>query len=113
MLYGLIWGGPGGHYWQKFMEVLFKGKVTGQELEFRVGNQGWAPGVWVEGLSFLRLPTQETCGLTKPDAARLVQPAWAASTSPSGVVHIRMCISVRLDTCTCTHMCPDTLGARI
>mmetsp|Transcript_24472 Transcript_24472/g.66785 ORF Transcript_24472/g.66785 Transcript_24472/m.66785 type:complete len:199 (+) Transcript_24472:2136-2732(+) len=27
MLYGLIWGGPGGHYWQKFMEILFKGKA--------------------------------------------------------------------------------------
>ena len=27
MLYGLLWGGPGGHYWQKFMETVFKGKV--------------------------------------------------------------------------------------
>lgn len=34
--FGLIWGGPSNHYWQKFLEKFFKGKRDGATLVQKV-----------------------------------------------------------------------------
>lgn len=41
MAYGLLWNGPGGHYWQKFMEKLFKGKTDLGTVLKKVGGGRW------------------------------------------------------------------------